>query len=102
MFKTKSQHPLHFAVRHHREDVVFLYLIEFNLELPGKLDEILFFSRYVDNKKSQGSGNKNDTVLHEDDHANELAEQYMEEVSLETEEKMATLRIRWGTICDHT
>ena len=40
MFKAKSAHPLHFAVRHHREDVVFLYLIEFNLQLPGKLDEV--------------------------------------------------------------
>lgn len=40
MFKAKSSYPLHFAIRHHREDVVFLYLIEFNLRLPGKLDEV--------------------------------------------------------------
>ena len=33
MFKAKSKYPLHFAVRHHREDVVFLYLIEFNLQV---------------------------------------------------------------------
>ncbi|XP_047142037.1 rabankyrin-5 isoform X3 [Hydra vulgaris] len=40
MFKTKSNFPLHFAVRHHREDVVFLYLIEHNLQIPAKLNEI--------------------------------------------------------------
>lgn len=40
MFKSKSSYPLHFAVRHHREDIVFLYLIEFNLQLPAKLNEI--------------------------------------------------------------
>lgn len=33
MFKAKSSYPLHFAIRHHREDVVFLYLIEFNLRV---------------------------------------------------------------------
>lgn len=33
MFKSKSSYPLHFAVRHHREDIVFLYLIEFNLHV---------------------------------------------------------------------
>ncbi|XP_066933488.1 rabankyrin-5-like [Clytia hemisphaerica] len=40
MFKSKSNFPLHFAVRHHREDIVFLYLIEFNLQIPGKLNEV--------------------------------------------------------------
>jgi len=39
MFKAKSEFPLHFAIRHHREDVVFLFLIEFNAQLPGKIDE---------------------------------------------------------------
>eukprot|EP00795_Rhopilema_esculentum_P015608 gene15608-6884_t len=39
MFKAKSQFPLHFAIRHHREDVVFLFLIEFNAQLPAKIDE---------------------------------------------------------------
>jgi hypothetical protein len=28
MFKNKSQHPLHTAIRAKREDVVFLYLVE--------------------------------------------------------------------------
>lgn len=40
MFKSKSGFPLHLAVRHHREDVVFLFLIEFNPQLPGKLNEL--------------------------------------------------------------
>eukprot|EP00093_Oithona_nana_P001536 01536.XXX_6383_5822_1 [CDS] Oithona nana genome sequencing. len=30
MFKTKTKYPLHSAIRLRREDVVFLYLIEFN------------------------------------------------------------------------
>ena len=33
MFKSKSGFPLHLAVRHHREDVVFLFLIEFNSQV---------------------------------------------------------------------
>ena len=33
MFKAKSEYPLHLAVRHHREDVVFLFLIEFNAQV---------------------------------------------------------------------
>ena len=33
MFKTKSSFPLHLAIKHHREDVVFLFLIEFNLQV---------------------------------------------------------------------
>lgn len=40
MFKSKSGFPLHLAVRHHREDVVFLFLIEFDSQLPGKLNEV--------------------------------------------------------------
>ena len=40
MFKAKSSYPLHFAIRHHREDVVFLYLIEYNLEIPGNLNQL--------------------------------------------------------------
>ncbi|CAL4090807.1 unnamed protein product, partial [Meganyctiphanes norvegica] len=39
MFKTKTDHPLHAAIRLHREDVVFLFLIEFDAQLPGILDE---------------------------------------------------------------
>ncbi|XP_046839530.1 rabankyrin-5-like isoform X2 [Xenia sp. Carnegie-2017] len=39
MFKKKSSFPLHLAVKHHREDVVFLFLIEFNSKLPQILDE---------------------------------------------------------------
>ena len=33
MFKTKTKYPLHSAVRLKREDVVFLYLIEFNQQV---------------------------------------------------------------------
>lgn len=36
MFKSKSGFPLHLAVRHHREDVVFLFLIEFNSQVRMK------------------------------------------------------------------
>ncbi|EDO39873.1 predicted protein, partial [Nematostella vectensis] len=40
MFKSKSTYPLHLTIRHHREDVLFLFLIEFNSQLPGKLNEV--------------------------------------------------------------
>ncbi|XP_064648552.1 rabankyrin-5-like isoform X2 [Lineus longissimus] len=40
MFKQKTEYPLHQAIRANREDVVFLYLIEYDAELPGKLNEI--------------------------------------------------------------
>ncbi|CAH1801017.1 unnamed protein product [Owenia fusiformis] len=40
MFKAKSSYPLHTTIRAHREDVLFLYLIEFDSQLPGKLNEI--------------------------------------------------------------
>ena len=30
MFKAHSEFPLHLAIQHQREDVVFLFLIEFN------------------------------------------------------------------------
>ncbi len=33
MFKTKSSHPLHTAIRTRREDVVFLYLVEHDSEV---------------------------------------------------------------------
>lgn len=39
MFKSKTSHPLHAAIRLQREDVVFLFLIEFDSQLPGVLDE---------------------------------------------------------------
>jgi len=39
MLKSKAKHPLHSAIRLKREDVVFLYLIEFNSELSIKLNE---------------------------------------------------------------
>ena len=38
MLKRKSQHPLHRAVKALREDVVFLYLIEFNSDLAVRLN----------------------------------------------------------------
>uniref|UniRef100_A0A0P4WJ56 FYVE-type domain-containing protein n=1 Tax=Scylla olivacea TaxID=85551 RepID=A0A0P4WJ56_SCYOL len=39
MFKSKTSHPLHAAIRLQREDVVFLYLIEYDAQLPAVLDE---------------------------------------------------------------
>ena len=39
MFKSKSDFPLHLAVRHHREDVVFLFLIEFNPQVISMLEK---------------------------------------------------------------
>lgn len=39
MFKMKTEHPLHTAIRTRREDVVFLYLVEHDSQLPGKLNE---------------------------------------------------------------
>ena len=39
MFKSKTSYPLHAAIRNKREDVVFLYLIEFNRELKIRLNE---------------------------------------------------------------
>lgn len=39
MFKTKTKYPLHAAIKLKREDVVFLYLIEFGQILDVKLNE---------------------------------------------------------------
>jgi ankyrin repeat protein len=39
MFKDKSRYPLHLAIKHKREDVEFLFLIEYNSELKVKLNE---------------------------------------------------------------
>ncbi|CAG2167793.1 unnamed protein product [Oppiella nova] len=39
MFKTKTEYPLHTAIRIKREDVLFLYLIEFDAQLALKLNE---------------------------------------------------------------
>ncbi|CAG2118862.1 unnamed protein product, partial [Medioppia subpectinata] len=39
MFKTKTEYPLHTAIRIKREDVLFLYLIEFDAQLVVKLNE---------------------------------------------------------------
>lgn len=40
MFKEKTEYPLHTAIRIKREDVLFLYLIEFDSQLVIKLNEI--------------------------------------------------------------
>uniref|UniRef100_A0A8C7BGU5 Rabankyrin-5 n=1 Tax=Neovison vison TaxID=452646 RepID=A0A8C7BGU5_NEOVI len=40
MIKSKTEYPLHKAIRVEREDVVFLYLIETDSQLPGKLNEV--------------------------------------------------------------
>ncbi|XP_065197269.1 rabankyrin-5-like [Sycon ciliatum] len=39
MFKDKTHCPLHLAIQHQREDIVFLYLIEYDSELSAKLNE---------------------------------------------------------------
>lgn len=39
MFKSKTNFPLHTAIRIRREDVVFLFLIEFNSNLSAKVNE---------------------------------------------------------------
>ncbi|XP_014208933.1 rabankyrin-5 isoform X2 [Copidosoma floridanum] len=39
LLKTKSEYPLHSAVRLQREDVVFLYLVEHNAELPAAVNK---------------------------------------------------------------
>uniref|UniRef100_A0A4W3ID53 Ankyrin repeat and FYVE domain containing 1 n=1 Tax=Callorhinchus milii TaxID=7868 RepID=A0A4W3ID53_CALMI len=40
MIKSKTQFPLHKAIKVEREDVVFLFLIEMDSQLPGKLNEL--------------------------------------------------------------
>ncbi|XP_061819097.1 rabankyrin-5 isoform X2 [Nerophis lumbriciformis] len=40
MIKSKTGYPLHKAINVEREDVVFLYLIEMDSQLPGKLNEV--------------------------------------------------------------
>ncbi|PIK51845.1 putative ankyrin repeat and FYVE domain-containing protein 1-like, partial [Apostichopus japonicus] len=40
MFKSKTAYPLHAAIRNKREDIVFLYLMEFDSQLPAKLNEM--------------------------------------------------------------
>lgn len=40
MFKSKTPFPLHKAIKVEREDVVFLYLIEMDSQLPAKLNEL--------------------------------------------------------------
>ncbi|XP_010895334.1 rabankyrin-5 isoform X2 [Esox lucius] len=40
MIKSKTEFPLHKAIKVEREDVVFLFLIEMDSQLPGKLNEL--------------------------------------------------------------
>ncbi|KAH9525635.1 Ankyrin repeat and FYVE domain-containing protein 1, partial [Bulinus truncatus] len=40
MFKAKTEYPLHTAIRAMREDVLFLYLIEFDSQLSVKVNEV--------------------------------------------------------------
>ncbi|KAK7469532.1 hypothetical protein BaRGS_00036438, partial [Batillaria attramentaria] len=40
MFKAKTEYPLHTAIRAYREDVVFLYLIEYDSQLQAKVNEV--------------------------------------------------------------
>lgn len=39
MFKAKTKYPLHAAIRIRREDVVFLYLVEYDFQLLSKINE---------------------------------------------------------------
>ena len=39
MFKKRSEYPLHLAIEHRRDDVVFLYLIEFSKGLSSFLSQ---------------------------------------------------------------
>lgn len=39
MLKMKTKYPLHRAILHQREDVVFMFLLEFDLELAVKINE---------------------------------------------------------------
>merc|ERR1712176_613569 len=39
MLKRKSEFPLHRAIKAQREDVVFLYLIEFNSSLDSRINQ---------------------------------------------------------------
>ena len=36
MFKVHSNYPLHLAIQHLREDVVFMFIIEHNLQVGGE------------------------------------------------------------------
>lgn len=40
MIKSKTEYPLHKAIKVEREDVVFLHLIAMDSQLPGKLNEL--------------------------------------------------------------
>ena len=40
ILKEKSKNPLHTCIRLRREDIVFLYLVEFNSKLHEKLHEV--------------------------------------------------------------
>ena len=40
MLKQKSQFPLHRAISHGREDVVFLYLIEHDMDLAQRINQL--------------------------------------------------------------
>ena len=39
MFKAHSEFPLHLAIQHQREDVLFLFLIEFNAQVSNKSNQ---------------------------------------------------------------
>ena len=41
MFKSKTTHPLHAAIKLQREDVVFLYLIEYDAQVSTEIDFIV-------------------------------------------------------------
>lgn len=41
MFKAHSNFPLHLAIQHQREDVVFMFIIEHNLEVNKWLETVI-------------------------------------------------------------
>lgn len=47
LLKTKSDYPLHSAVRLEREDVVFLYLVEHNTEVSFIFNKLYWCHYYT-------------------------------------------------------
>lgn len=58
MFKSKTNHPLHSAIRLKREDVVFLYLVEKNSEVS-----VFIFRTIESGQKAMGIYVKTSNVL---------------------------------------
>ena len=48
MFKAKTAFPLHTAIRNKREDIVFLYLMEFDAEVSILGHDTSLMTKYLD------------------------------------------------------